>query len=173
MINYDVPFAPEDYIHRIGRTARAGARGLAIMLMSGADERAVVAIERLTKQKFEMGTVQPQRPERGRRRRGRAGAAAAMRRRRDRRASARHERDRRSMTSFPARTSPTPDAKLSFPPPVATPGGDPAGLPARRPGGRVAALLGRQAQVIASGASSCVQTTNALARSGEGRPRET
>ena len=80
MINYDVPFAP-----RITSIALAGppVRGqrLAIMLMSGADERAVVAIERLTKQKFEMGTVQPQRPERGR---GRvtSGAAAAKRRRR-------------------------------------------------------------------------------------------
>ena len=41
VINYDVPFSPEDYIHRIGRTARAGASGMAIMLMSGADEREV------------------------------------------------------------------------------------------------------------------------------------
>ena len=64
VINYDVPFAPEDYIHRIGRTARAGATGLAIMLMSGADERNVAAIERLTKQKFEMGTVSAQKRER-------------------------------------------------------------------------------------------------------------
>lgn len=54
VINYDVPFNPEDYVHRIGRTGRAGATGLAIMLMTGADERGVQAIERLTKQKFEV-----------------------------------------------------------------------------------------------------------------------
>jgi superfamily II DNA/RNA helicase len=52
VINYDVPFNAEDYIHRVGRTGRAGASGLAIMLATGADERGVVAIEKLTKQKF-------------------------------------------------------------------------------------------------------------------------
>ena len=54
VINYDVPFQAEDYIHRIGRTGRAGASGLAIMLMTGSDERGVASIERLTKQKFEV-----------------------------------------------------------------------------------------------------------------------
>jgi superfamily II DNA/RNA helicase len=49
VINYDVPFAPEDYIHRIGRTGRAGASGCAITIASGADDRAVAAIERLIK----------------------------------------------------------------------------------------------------------------------------
>jgi superfamily II DNA/RNA helicase len=47
VINYDVPFAPEDYVHRIGRTGRAGATGLAITIASGADDKAVAAIERL------------------------------------------------------------------------------------------------------------------------------
>ena len=49
VINYDVPFSPEDYVHRIGRTARAGASGLAITIASGADERAVAGIEKLIK----------------------------------------------------------------------------------------------------------------------------
>ena len=49
VINYDVPFAPEDYVHRIGRTARAGASGLAITIASGADDRAIAAIEKLIK----------------------------------------------------------------------------------------------------------------------------
>ncbi len=49
VINYDVPFAPEDYIHRIGRTGRAGASGCAITIASGADDKAVAAIERLIK----------------------------------------------------------------------------------------------------------------------------
>ena len=49
VINYDVPFSPEDYVHRIGRTARAGASGLAITIACGADDKAVAAIERLIK----------------------------------------------------------------------------------------------------------------------------
>ena len=52
VINYDVPFVAEDYVHRIGRTGRAGAKGLALMLATAEDERNVEAIERLTKQKF-------------------------------------------------------------------------------------------------------------------------
>jgi superfamily II DNA/RNA helicase len=57
VINYDVPFAPEDYIHRIGRTARAGASGLAITIASGADDRAVAGIEKLIKRTIPRGTV--------------------------------------------------------------------------------------------------------------------
>jgi superfamily II DNA/RNA helicase len=71
VINYDVPFNPEDYVHRIGRTGRAGATGLAIMLMTGADERGVHAIERLTKQKFDIRPLcieRRERRERGERR---------------------------------------------------------------------------------------------------------
>jgi superfamily II DNA/RNA helicase len=72
VINYDVPFNPEDYVHRIGRTGRAGAKGLAIMLMTGADERNVHAIERLTKQKFDIKPLGIERRER--RDRGERGA---------------------------------------------------------------------------------------------------
>jgi superfamily II DNA/RNA helicase len=66
VVNYDVPFNAEDYVHRIGRTGRAGASGVAIMLMTGADERGVQAIEKLTKQKFEPATIDVERtrPER-------------------------------------------------------------------------------------------------------------
>ena len=39
VVNYDVPFAPEDYIHRIGRTGRAGAQGRAITIATGADDK--------------------------------------------------------------------------------------------------------------------------------------
>lgn len=51
VINFDVPYVAEDYVHRIGRTGRAGAKGLALMLASKEDH-AVRAIEQLTKQKF-------------------------------------------------------------------------------------------------------------------------
>lgn len=47
VINYDLPQAPEDYIHRIGRTARAGAEGSALCLISNADRRKWHAITRL------------------------------------------------------------------------------------------------------------------------------
>lgn len=52
VINYDVPYSAEDYVHRIGRTGRAGAKGVAIMLASSGDQRLVEAIEKLTKQTF-------------------------------------------------------------------------------------------------------------------------
>jgi ATP-dependent RNA helicase RhlE len=50
VINYDVPAAPEDYVHRIGRTGRAGKTGRAITLMTPAEEPSMRVIERLTGQ---------------------------------------------------------------------------------------------------------------------------
>jgi len=47
VINYDLPQCPEDYIHRIGRTARAGAEGSAICLIAPQDEEKWDAIQRL------------------------------------------------------------------------------------------------------------------------------
>jgi superfamily II DNA/RNA helicase len=48
VINFDVPWQPDDYIHRIGRTGRAGAKGIAITLATRADGEAVAGIEKLT-----------------------------------------------------------------------------------------------------------------------------
>jgi ATP-dependent RNA helicase RhlE len=50
VINYDVPSAPEDYVHRIGRTGRAGNQGRAITIVAPVDELSMRAIERLTGQ---------------------------------------------------------------------------------------------------------------------------
>ena len=50
VINYDVPAAPEDYVHRIGRTGRAGNQGKAITIVAPVDELSMRAIERLTGQ---------------------------------------------------------------------------------------------------------------------------
>ncbi|MDR3425002.1 MAG: DEAD/DEAH box helicase [Alphaproteobacteria bacterium] len=47
VINYDMPQVPEDYIHRIGRTARAGAEGEAVSFLTGADSVKWRAIQRL------------------------------------------------------------------------------------------------------------------------------
>jgi superfamily II DNA/RNA helicase len=52
VINYDLPYSPEDYIHRIGRTGRAGASGIALSLMTGEDERLLAEIEKLIKRKL-------------------------------------------------------------------------------------------------------------------------
>ena len=53
VINYDVPVVPEDYVHRIGRTGRAGNKGRAITLCTTAEEHSMRAIERLTGQEVE------------------------------------------------------------------------------------------------------------------------
>jgi superfamily II DNA/RNA helicase len=50
VFNFDVPHHPDDYIHRIGRTGRAGLTGTAITLVSPSDSKSVTAIERLTGQ---------------------------------------------------------------------------------------------------------------------------
>src|SRR3982751_5791772 len=47
VINFDVPWQPDDYIHRIGRTGRAGMTGIAITLATRAEAEAVAAIEKL------------------------------------------------------------------------------------------------------------------------------
>ena len=52
IFNYDVPIHPEDYIHRIGRTGRAGREGFAAMLVTPKDHKALKAIERLLKQEI-------------------------------------------------------------------------------------------------------------------------
>ena len=48
VINFDVPWQPDDYIHRIGRTGRAGMKGIAITLATREDGDQVAAIEKLT-----------------------------------------------------------------------------------------------------------------------------
>jgi superfamily II DNA/RNA helicase len=48
VFNFDVPWQPDDYVHRIGRTGRAGATGTAITLATREDREAVAAIEKLT-----------------------------------------------------------------------------------------------------------------------------
>ena len=47
IFNYDVPVHPEDYIHRIGRTGRAGREGFAAMLVTPKDHKALKAIEKM------------------------------------------------------------------------------------------------------------------------------
>ena len=81
VINFDLPAQPEDYVHRIGRTARAGARGVAISFCDSTQQVALRTIERMTGTRLQIvggsaPTVQPKRTQahsekrRSRRRRG-------------------------------------------------------------------------------------------------------
>ena len=58
VFNFDVPFNAEDYVHRIGRTGRAGASGLAVTLVSGSDARLVGDIEKLIKKKIDLEALE-------------------------------------------------------------------------------------------------------------------
>jgi superfamily II DNA/RNA helicase len=57
VINYDLPMQAEDYVHRIGRTGRAGRNGIAISFASNRDFHLVRGIERLTTQKIEVSVI--------------------------------------------------------------------------------------------------------------------
>ena len=57
VINYEIPSAPEDYVHRIGRTGRAGASGIAISFVSPEEEKYMVEIEKLIKRQITRETV--------------------------------------------------------------------------------------------------------------------
>ncbi|MCD6184504.1 MAG: DEAD/DEAH box helicase [Deltaproteobacteria bacterium] len=57
VVNYDIPGIPEDYVHRIGRTGRAGVSGIAVSLVSPAEKIYIKAIEKLLKQKISVEKV--------------------------------------------------------------------------------------------------------------------
>lgn len=87
VINFDLPDVPEDYVHRIGRTGRAGAEGAAFSLVCSDEIKLLTAIERLMKRPlpqevvvgFEAGAHAPAsdraQPERGQQRRSRSPGA--------------------------------------------------------------------------------------------------
>jgi ATP-dependent RNA helicase RhlE len=73
VFNFDVPFHAEDYVHRIGRTGRAGASGLAVTLVSRDDSAWLIGeVEKLLKKKLEIEPIELEddRPRRPRRRDG-------------------------------------------------------------------------------------------------------
>jgi ATP-dependent RNA helicase DeaD len=57
VINFDLPTAAEVYVHRIGRTGRIGREGVAITLLAPREQRFLQWVERLTKQKIEIGKL--------------------------------------------------------------------------------------------------------------------
>ena len=58
VVNFDLPYVPEDYIHRIGRTARAGQEGKAISLVSADEHKLLSDIEKLLKQEIPRKIIQ-------------------------------------------------------------------------------------------------------------------
>jgi superfamily II DNA/RNA helicase len=145
VINYDLPYSPEDYVHRIGRTGRAGASGLALSLMTQNDERLHQEIEKLLKRKLEVRTLEVERPvgtdlDRGGRRRD--DGERPVRRSRDERSARAGERRGPS----PASTPVDPFFLKPYEPAEPAPGDAAPAAPAARlpirPARRVAALLG-------------------------------
>jgi ATP-dependent RNA helicase DeaD len=57
VFNYDVPSAPEVYVHRIGRTGRAGREGTAVTLAEPREHRLLKSIERMTRQKIDIASL--------------------------------------------------------------------------------------------------------------------
>tara|TARA_R110000868_G_scaffold10904_5_gene52866 strand:+ start:20228 stop:21790 length:1563 start_codon:yes stop_codon:yes gene_type:complete len=58
VINFELPNVSEDYVHRIGRTGRAGRSGEAVSLVAPDEDKLLRAIERMTKQRIEEGTLE-------------------------------------------------------------------------------------------------------------------
>ena len=58
VFNFDIPFNAEDYVHRIGRTGRAGATGLAISFVTSSDQRLLGDIEKLIKKKADLEPIE-------------------------------------------------------------------------------------------------------------------
>jgi ATP-dependent RNA helicase RhlE len=65
VINYELPIEPESYVHRIGRTARAGASGVALSFCDREERTALRAIERLTRSTVKVVQNHPFSRERG------------------------------------------------------------------------------------------------------------
>ncbi len=57
VINFDLPHEPETYVHRVGRTGRAGARGVALSLCSSQERSYLASIEQLTRRRLERAEV--------------------------------------------------------------------------------------------------------------------
>ena len=64
VVNYDLPKFPEDYVHRIGRTGRAGRNGTAISLVNHSESMNMRRIERFTRQPVPVGVVEGFEPKR-------------------------------------------------------------------------------------------------------------
>jgi ATP-dependent RNA helicase RhlE len=143
VINFDIPRSPEDYVHRIGRTGRAGAEGEAISLVSPEDHEALAAIEKLIHRKVERVLVPGFEPD-GATVAGLVGKDAAHAARGARAEGPRREAPRREHARPAAKLPTDPIFSRPYEPgaPAATPEQPDAAPPPRRKERQVAALLG-------------------------------
>jgi ATP-dependent RNA helicase RhlE len=97
VVNYDVPNVPETYVHRVGRTARAGAEGIAISLCDGEEMAFLRDIEKLIRVSIPMSDRRPdqRRPEHGSARRFSAQATVEAGERHRRHSGQARKQDRR------------------------------------------------------------------------------
>ena len=140
VINYELPHTPEDYVHRIGRTGRAGLPGEAISLVSPEETKFLEDIERMLKRKLPRATAPG--PEAGR---GQARPARESRQERER--PPRPASHPKPAQPAPASARPSPagfDFSKPYEPPASnTPPAPPAARPAHGKAHRpTAALLG-------------------------------
>jgi len=63
VVNFELPNIPEDYVHRIGRTGRAGANGVALSLVCAEETSYLASIEKLTKQRFKKEIIKDFEPD--------------------------------------------------------------------------------------------------------------
>jgi len=122
VINFDLPYSPEDYVHRIGRTGRAGASGIALSLMTGSnDDRLLADIEKLTKRKLPVESLIVEAPETSERREPRSDRDGARVERSERPERSRYrdesdsDRPGRARSSIPAMPKVVEDPFFSRP----------------------------------------------------------
>ena len=134
VINYELPYVPEDYIHRIGRTGRAGASGEAISFCSPDEERLLTEIERMLKRSIPVAAADgipaeraPAHTEREPRAARESRAAREPRQARETRAAKRQPRERAGEALPPRRDRAVDDTRNPDQPlierPVAKPNG--------------------------------------------------
>jgi ATP-dependent RNA helicase RhlE len=132
VINYEIPSAAEDYVHRIGRTGRAGASGIAISLVSPEEEKYLKDIEKLIKREITREeTFVPAKATRASRSESRAPVAER---------EPRHVATPRVATS--RKKSADPWFDKPYEPSTEMPTANQSNRPNNKPKGEVAALLG-------------------------------
>jgi len=130
VVNFDMPHVPEDYVHRIGRTGRAGSSGEAVSLVCHDDRPLMAAIEKLMNRKVELRVIAGFEP-------GRHHPQAAQEQprhnQRPQRPQHRAPHQRRAENKNPPRPQQRPQRPHHAPQPLPGPVSRPTGTPAPAP----------------------------------------
>jgi len=143
VINFELPGAPEDYVHRIGRTGRAGSTGRAISLVCADEHEKLAAIEKFIKQRIPQTIIPGFEPDA-------SGVSVLMHTEREQRPERRSERDSSLTRGGTRARAPKPQAKpvdsifsAPYVPSNSVPAAaEPVLARSQKPGRQVAALLG-------------------------------